>query len=151
MPEPVWQGPHRGGGRAADPRRDQVRVPVPRGRLRQAPPPGRRAHPAAGLRAGQAAELLAGDQYKGISSLWRDPAADQLFEVQFHTEVSYHAMVFTAEHTYARLRSARTGAPEEIELEAFQREVYPDVDHLRAAALRPEVTVTLLAELAAQT
>src|SRR5947209_4846143 len=31
-----------------------------------------------------------GDQYKGISSLWRDPAADQLFEVQFHTEVSYH-------------------------------------------------------------
>lgn len=32
-----------------------------------------------------------GDQYKGISSLWRDPAAGQLFEVQFHTEVSYHA------------------------------------------------------------
>jgi hypothetical protein len=68
-----------------------------------------------------------GDQYKGISSLWRDQDAGQLFEVQFHTEVSYHAMVFTAERSYARLRSARTCAQEEIELEAFQREVYAHV------------------------
>jgi len=65
-----------------------------------------------------------GDQYKGISSLWRDPAAGQLFEVQFHTEISYHAMMFTAEHTYAWLRSAQTCPQQEIELEAFQREVY---------------------------
>ncbi len=65
-----------------------------------------------------------GDQYKGISSLWRAPDTGQLFEVQFHTEVSYHAMVFTAEHSYARLRSSRTCAQEEFELEAFQREVY---------------------------
>jgi hypothetical protein len=68
-----------------------------------------------------------GDQYKGVSSLWRAPAGGQLFEVQFHTEVSYHAMMFTAEHSYARLRSARTCAREEIELEAFQREVYAHV------------------------
>src|SRR5258708_142487 len=68
-----------------------------------------------------------GDQYKGVSSLWRAPAAGQFFEVQFHTEVSYHAMVFTAEHTCARLRSAQTCAREEIELEAFQREVYAHV------------------------
>jgi hypothetical protein len=39
-----------------------------------------------------------GDQYEGISSLWRDPAADQLVEVQFHTDISYHAMMFTAGH-----------------------------------------------------
>src|ERR1039458_5244124 len=68
-----------------------------------------------------------GDQYKGISSLWRDPATGQLFEVQFHTEISYHAMVLTAEHSYARLRSAQTCAQEEIELEAFQRKVYAHV------------------------
>jgi hypothetical protein len=68
-----------------------------------------------------------GDQYKGISSLWRDPAAGQLFEVQFHTEISYHAMMFTAEHTYTWLRSAQTCAQQELELEAFQREVYAHV------------------------
>jgi hypothetical protein len=68
-----------------------------------------------------------GDQYKGISSLWRDQSTGQLFEVQFHTEVSYHAMVFTAGHSYARLRSAQTCAQEEIDLEAFQREVYAHV------------------------
>ncbi len=65
-----------------------------------------------------------GDQYKGITSLWREQGDGQLFEVQFHTEVSYQAMVFTAERSYARLRSAQTCAQEEIELEAFQREVY---------------------------
>ncbi len=68
-----------------------------------------------------------GDQYKGISSLWREPTTGQLFEVQFHTEVSYQATVFTAEHSYARLRSANTCAQEEIELEALQREVYAHV------------------------
>ncbi len=71
--------------------------------------------------------LWPGDQYKGISSLWRHRDTGQLFETQFHTEVSYDAMVFTAEHSYARLRSAQTCAQEEIELEAFQREVYASV------------------------
>ena len=56
-----------------------------------------------------------GDQYKGISSPWRDPSAGHLFEVQFHTEVSHHVMVFTA-RTLAC-------AQEEMDLEAFQREV----------------------------
>jgi hypothetical protein len=51
-----------------------------------------------------------GDQYKGISSLWRDHGTGQLFEMQFHTDISYHAMVFTAERPYARLRSAQTCA-----------------------------------------
>jgi hypothetical protein len=63
-----------------------------------------------------------GDQYKGVSSLWRDDSG-QLFEVQFHTEISFHAMGLT-HWAYARLRSARTCAQEEIELAAFQREVY---------------------------
>lgn len=47
--------------------------------------------------------------------------------MQFHTEVSFNAMVFTSERSYARLRSAQTCAQEEIELEAFQREVYASV------------------------
>jgi hypothetical protein len=68
-----------------------------------------------------------GDQYRGISSKWRDRETGRLFEVQFHTEVSYHAMVFTAERSYARLRSAHTCAEEEMELEAFQRELYARV------------------------
>ena len=68
-----------------------------------------------------------GNQYKGISSLWRHRGTGQLFEVQFHTEISFHAMVFTAELPYARLRSAQTCAQEESELEAFQREVYASV------------------------
>jgi hypothetical protein len=68
-----------------------------------------------------------GNQYKGISSLWRHRGTGQLFEVQFHTEVSFDAMVFTAELPYARLRSAQTCAQEESELEAFQREVYASV------------------------
>jgi hypothetical protein len=68
-----------------------------------------------------------GDQYKGISSLWRHRGTGQLFEMQFHTDISYHAMVFTAERPYARLRSPRTCAQEELELEAFQREVYAHV------------------------
>jgi hypothetical protein len=65
-----------------------------------------------------------GEQYKGISSLWRHGDTGQLFEVQFHTERSYEVMLFTAGRSYARLRSAQTRAQEEIELEAFQRAVY---------------------------
>jgi hypothetical protein len=68
-----------------------------------------------------------GRQYKGISSVWRHRDTGQLLETQFHTEASYHAMMFTAEFSYARLRSAQTCAQEELELEAFQREVYAHV------------------------
>jgi hypothetical protein len=68
-----------------------------------------------------------GEQYKGISSVWRRRGTSQLFEIQFHTEDSYHAMTFTAERPYARLRSAQTCAQEELELEAFQRMVYTHV------------------------
>ena len=66
-------------------------------------------------------------QYKGISSTWHDRGTGQLFEVQFHTEASYQAMAFTAERSYARLRSVQTCAQEEAELEAFQREVYAHI------------------------
>jgi hypothetical protein len=68
-----------------------------------------------------------GEQYKGISSVWRGRGTSQLLEMQFHTETSYHAMTFTAERPYARLRSAQTCAQEELELEAFQRMVYASV------------------------
>jgi hypothetical protein len=65
-----------------------------------------------------------GNQYKGISSLWRHRGHGQLFETQFHTEISYDAMMLTAGRTYERLRLASTCAQEEIELEALQREIY---------------------------
>lgn len=68
----------------------------------------------------------AGDRYKGISSLWRHRDTGQLFEMQFHTEISFHAMQLT-DWAYARLRSAQTYVQEQIELEAFQREVYAHV------------------------
>ena len=71
--------------------------------------------------------FLPGDQYKGISSLWSHRDTGQLFETQFHTEFSYEVMLFTAERSYARLRSAQTCAQEEIELEAFQRKIYAHV------------------------
>ncbi len=66
------------------------------------------------------------DRYKGISSLWRHYDTGQLFEMQFHTEISYHAMQLT-HGAHARLRSAQTCAQEQIELETFQREVYAHV------------------------
>jgi hypothetical protein len=68
-----------------------------------------------------------GDQYKGISSVWRHRDGGQLFEVQYHTEESYGAMVFTAGTSYARLRVAETCAQEALELEALQREIYSHV------------------------
>lgn len=73
-----------------------------------------------------------GEQYKGISTLWRDPAAGQLFEVQFHTEISYHAMMLTV-GTYAMLCSAQASARQELELEAFHRDVYAHVPVLPGA------------------
>jgi len=68
-----------------------------------------------------------GDQYKGISSVWRHRGTGHLFEMQFHTEISFHAMTVVTERSYARLRSAQTCAREEMELEAFQRKVYSRV------------------------
>jgi hypothetical protein len=74
-----------------------------------------------------------GDQYKGISSLWLHRDTGQLFEVQFHSEIGYQAMALT-DFAHARLRSARTCPQEELQLEAFQRQVYAAVREPPGAA-----------------
>lgn len=67
-----------------------------------------------------------GNQYKGISSTWRVPGSGQLFEMQFHTDISYEAQQITYP-AYARLRQPMITKAERAELEAFQREVYAKV------------------------
>jgi hypothetical protein len=64
----------------------------------------------------------ADDQYKGINSRWREPATGQLFEVQFHTRISFEAKQFT-HGAYERLRDPTTTRSELPELRRFQREV----------------------------
>ena len=60
------------------------------------------------------------DQYKGINSRWRVPENGQLFEVQFHTEASFHAKQET-HPLYEKLRDPATTRAEQNELAEFQR------------------------------
>jgi hypothetical protein len=62
------------------------------------------------------------DQYKGINSWWREPATGLLFEVQFHTLISFEAKQLT-HAAYGRLRDPRTSSAEQRALEDFQRDV----------------------------
>jgi hypothetical protein len=61
------------------------------------------------------------EEYKGINSRWRTLENGQMFEVQFHTEVSFEAKQAT-HWAYERLRS---GVPpgEQKQLDQFQRDV----------------------------
>lgn len=62
------------------------------------------------------------EEYKGVNSRWRVPETGQLFEVQFHTEESFHAKQKT--HTaYERLRGSSATDTEREELKAYQRQV----------------------------
>jgi hypothetical protein len=78
-----------------------------------------------------------GDQYKGITSLWRHTETGCLTELQFHTRISFEAKQIT-QPAYDRLRSGRTVALEEIELEAFLRNVYAAVPTPCGAASIPD-------------
>jgi hypothetical protein len=62
------------------------------------------------------------DQYKGINSRWREPVTGQLFEIQFHTRISFEAKQLT-HSAYERLRSGQADEFEELVLEAFQKKV----------------------------
>jgi hypothetical protein len=62
------------------------------------------------------------DQYKGINSRWREPATGQMFEVQFHTEISFEAKQIT-HGAYERVRDPTTSRAELRELRSFQRGV----------------------------
>lgn len=58
-------------------------------------------------------------QYKGINSRWEEPQSGLLFEVQFHTSISFEAKQLTHE-AYERIRIKTEPDPELPELEAFQ-------------------------------
>ena len=61
-----------------------------------------------------------GDEYKGINSRWREPESGLLFEVQFHTDLSFEAKQLT-HAAYERLRNPATSDAEREELQEFQR------------------------------
>jgi hypothetical protein len=59
------------------------------------------------------------EQYKGINSRWEEPQSGLLFEVQFHTSISFEAKQLTHK-AYERIRAKTDPDPELPELEAFQ-------------------------------
>jgi len=61
-------------------------------------------------------------QYKGINSRWRDPNSGFLFEVQFHTQVSFETKELT-HSAYEKLRSTPAlPKHEQARLAEFQRQ-----------------------------
>jgi hypothetical protein len=66
--------------------------------------------------------------YKGINSRWRVPDGEQLFEVQFHTAISFETKQLTHQ-AYERIRNLDTQHTELRELRAFQRRVNAEVPH----------------------
>lgn len=75
-----------------------------------------------------------GEEYKGINSRWLVPENGQLFEVQFHTQISFEAKQL-AHPAYERLRIEATSKAERDELEAFQRRVDAYVPTPRGALI----------------
>lgn len=62
------------------------------------------------------------EEYKGVNSRWRVPENGQLFEVQFHTKISFEAKQLTHE-AYERIRNPVTADAELRDLRKFQRDV----------------------------
>jgi hypothetical protein len=62
------------------------------------------------------------EQYKGINSRWRDPDNGQIFEVQFHTKISFEAKQLT-HCAYERLRDPTTDRAELRELRHLQVDI----------------------------
>ena len=54
----------------------------------------------------------ASEEYKGVNSRWRVPENGQLFEVQFHTDISFEAKQLTHE-AYERVRRASATSSEQ--------------------------------------
>ena len=61
-------------------------------------------------------------EYRGINTRWVTPQG-QRFEVQFHTQESFHAKHDVTHEAYEQLRNPATSSSERVELSAFQREV----------------------------
>jgi len=62
------------------------------------------------------------DQYKGINSRWREPETGLLFEVQFHTKISFEAKQLT-HCSYERVRDPTTERAELRELRQLQARI----------------------------
>jgi hypothetical protein len=62
------------------------------------------------------------DHYKGINSRWRDPSSGLLFEVQFHTSISFDTKQLT-HGAYERLRNPMATDTEREELYTLQQGV----------------------------
>lgn len=77
------------------------------------------------------------EEYKGINSRWRVSDVGQLFEVQFHTAISFEAKQLTHQ-AYERIRNPATPDGEVRELRAFQRKVNTKVPHPPGAMNVPE-------------
>ncbi len=61
-------------------------------------------------------------EYKGINTRWVTPDG-QRFEVQFHTQESFHAKHHVTHAAYERIRDPSASRSELRGLHAFQREV----------------------------
>lgn len=62
------------------------------------------------------------ETYRGINTRWRVPENEQLFEVQFHTKISFEAKQLT-HPAYERFRNASISEAAQNELVDFQRRV----------------------------
>jgi hypothetical protein len=76
------------------------------------------------------------DLYKGINSRWREPDTGLLFEVQFHTEISFEAKQLT-HCTYERLRDPTTSRRELHDLRRLQSTICREVRVPKGAAEIP--------------
>jgi hypothetical protein len=72
------------------------------------------------------------DQYKGINSRWREPDTGQLFEVQFHTQISFEAKQLT-HCAYERSRDPTTDRAELREVRRLQGDTCRQISIPRGA------------------
>ena len=92
---------------------------------------------AAGFELAELRNSWGSEEYKGINSRWRVPENGQLFEVQFHTQISFEAKQLT-HPAYERLRNPTTSKAERDGLEDFQRRVNAYVPNPRGALDIPD-------------
>jgi hypothetical protein len=96
-----------------------------------------------GFKLHQLKNSWSGEEYKGINSQWIDPDTGQLFEVQFHTRISFEAKQLTHD-AYERIRTQQTDQFEKavefekMVLKAFQRKVSAEVPIPPGAADIPD-------------
>jgi hypothetical protein len=77
------------------------------------------------------------DEYKGINSRWLDRSTGQLFEIQFHTQVSWDTKQQT-HHAYQRIADPRTPPSEVRRLREYQEEASSRIETPPRAAEIPD-------------